>query len=285
MNLLISADELHAKIGDEGLIILDATVERQATPSGKIVWTSGRAGFEQGHIPTARFADLFEGFSEPNAAALFTHSGPERFALAAAELGVGPHSEVVIYDRADNMWAARLAWQFRALGFGGAAVLDGGFGAWLRTGGATATGPGLALPAIEPFTPRPNSASWVDRDDVLAIVEGRRAGTLICALRPPVFQGAEVNYARPGHIPGSLNAPHAATLDAKGCYLQGDRLVAALGSALSAPGPLVLYCGGGIAASGLALALGLAGRSDVSVYDGSLGEWSADPKLPLVVGV
>jgi thiosulfate/3-mercaptopyruvate sulfurtransferase len=254
---------------------------RAETSQGGLRWVSGRERYEAAHIPNARFADLLGAFSEPGAPTLFTHAAPQRFAAAAAALGVGPLSEVVVYDRADNMWAARLAWQFRALGFARVRVLDGGFATWRRDGGAVESGSPAVEPA-EPFAPSENPSFWADREDGLAIVEGRRSGTPICALRPSVFVGAEVNYARPGHIPGSLNAPHAATLDAKGRYLGGEKLALALGATLDAPGPLVLYCGGGIAASGLALALALAGRTDVAIYDGSLSEWSADPALPLV---
>lgn len=49
-----------------------------------------------------------------------------------------------------------------------------------------------------------------------------------------------------------------------------------------AASPVVLYCGGGISAAGAALALTLLGRDDVTLYDGSLEEWSADPARPLV---
>jgi len=54
--------------------------------------------------------------------------------------------------------------------------------------------------------------------------------------------------------------------------------------ALSDASPVVLYCGGGISAAGAALALTLLGRTDVSVYDGSLEEWSKDPERPLESG-
>ncbi|MEV0478454.1 sulfurtransferase, partial [Streptomyces prunicolor] len=37
-------------------------------------------------------------------------------------------------------------------------------------------------------------------------------------------------------------------------------------------------------AAGAALALTLLGRTDVSVYDGSLEEWSKDPARPLELG-
>ena len=47
---------------------------------------------------------------------------------------------------------------------------------------------------------------------------------------------------------------------------------------------MTLYCGGGISASAVAVALAILGRSDVVIYDGSLQEWSADPSLPLALG-
>jgi thiosulfate/3-mercaptopyruvate sulfurtransferase len=47
---------------------------------------------------------------------------------------------------------------------------------------------------------------------------------------------------------------------------------------------IITYCGGGIAATGVAFALALCGRDDVAVYDGSLGEWCADPALPMARG-
>ena len=46
---------------------------------------------------------------------------------------------------------------------------------------------------------------------------------------------------------------------------------------------VVTYCGGGIAASGGAFVLTLLGHTNVAVYDGSLGEWAADPANPLVI--
>jgi thiosulfate/3-mercaptopyruvate sulfurtransferase len=47
---------------------------------------------------------------------------------------------------------------------------------------------------------------------------------------------------------------------------------------------VILYCGGGISAAGAALALTLLGRQDITLYDGSLEEWSQDPSRPLVTG-
>jgi thiosulfate/3-mercaptopyruvate sulfurtransferase len=282
MSGLISAAELATLLADPELVVLDATVEREAKPGGGHLWFGGRLGYEASHIPGARFADLFDDFSEPEAPTLFTRATPERFAQAAARLGVAPSSRIVVYDRADNIWAARLWWQFRSLGFTRVQVLDGGLTAWRAAGAAIETGAPTPARETAPYGLSEDPAFWIDRDGVLDILQGRRPGALVCALRPSVFSGAEQNYVRPGHIPGSLNAPHAATLDGEGRYRKGGALAETLSPAFDAPGPLALYCGGGIAASGLALALAEAGRADVAVYDGSLSEWSADPSLPLV---
>jgi thiosulfate/3-mercaptopyruvate sulfurtransferase len=278
---LLPPDDLRRRIGNEDLVILDASVAKTSDEQGRRQWISGRAAFEQAHLPGARYADLIGAFSEPDAAFPFTRASPMRFAAAAERLGIGPDSNVAIYDRTNGIWAARLWWQFRAMGHSRVGVVDGGFAAWTASGGNVEVGdaPPAALPRS--FAPRENPAFWADLDDVRAIMEGKRPGTLACALRPPVFSGAEVNYGRAGHIPISLNLPHGDLIEASGAYLSGEALRGALRSLLSAHGPIVVYCGGGVAACGVALALTLAGRDDVAVYDGSLSEWAADPKLPM----
>ena len=43
----------------------------------------------------------------------------------------------------------------------------------------------------------------------------------------------------------------------------------------------ITYCGGGIAATSVALALAMLGHKSVKVYDASLTEWAADAELPM----
>ena len=47
---------------------------------------------------------------------------------------------------------------------------------------------------------------------------------------------------------------------------------------------VICYCGGGIAASNTAFLLARLGVDNVSLYDGSLTEWSSDPTLPMETG-
>jgi thiosulfate/3-mercaptopyruvate sulfurtransferase len=53
--------------------------------------------------------------------------------------------------------------------------------------------------------------------------------------------------------------------------------------ALSSP-KVIAYCGGGIAATSVALVLAALGYDRVKVYDNSLTEWAADPALPMQTG-
>ncbi|NWE14253.1 sulfurtransferase [Pseudomonas yamanorum] len=286
MSILVDTDWLHARLGEPGLVILDATV---VLPSprfdGDYRVASGHAGWLQAHIPGARHADLLSDFADSHASYSFALPTPQALVQALANLGAGAGSQVVIYDRADGFWAARLWWMLRGLGIA-ASVLDGGFNAWQRAGLAQHSGQPAITSAVEPWPIHAYAPLWIDRAGVEAVVAGDSPGVLICALGAALFEGtAATRYARRGHIPGSHNLPARTLFDAQGRYLPKDALALAIGpTLLHSDGPLILYCGGGISAAANALALTLLGRQDIALYDGSLQEWAADARLPMTTG-
>ncbi len=91
---------------------------------------SGRADYEGGHIPSAGFADLMGDLSDGDSPLRFAVPTPEQFCAAMGALGVGDDSPVVLYDGSDSVWAARVWWMLRWVGFDRAALLDGGLKAW-----------------------------------------------------------------------------------------------------------------------------------------------------------
>ncbi len=280
---LISAAWLSRRLGDPGLVVVDASVLKSVAGGGS-KWRSGHCAFETaGHIPGARFADQIADFSDTDAPFAFTRPPAARFAAAAAAIGLSAGDTIVAYDSATGIWAARLWWLLRAMGHDRVAVLDGGLNAWVAGGRPLERGAGAVHPAV--FTARERPGRFVDAAEVLAIVEGRAAGRLVCVLRPPVFSGAEQRYARPGHIPGSLNLPHQDLLGPDNRFLPIDELRKRLSSLIASRERIVLYCGGGVTAAGTALALTLLGVRDIAIYEGSLSEWSADPALPMVAGL
>ncbi|MFF5304271.1 sulfurtransferase [Streptomyces sp. NPDC013161] len=284
---LVDDTWLAARLDDPRLVVLDATALLPSPrEDGDYRSASGRGTWAERHIPGSRHADLTGDLSDHDAPYHFAVPSPEALAAALARLGVGEGSEVVSYDSGGGIWAARLWWMLRAIGVP-AAVLDGGLEGWESAGRPLASGDDTdPVPAVRPVTPVVRPDLWAGVEDVAAISRGERPGTLVCALPLGGYDGsAPTRYSRRGHIPASRSLPGRGLLDESGHVLPAEELAARVGAVLGADdSPVVLYCGGGISAAGAALALTLLGRTDVSVYDGSLEEWSKDPARPMELG-
>ena len=129
---------------------------------------SGRARFDAAHVPGAQFVDLIEAFSDPENDVRFMMPPAARFCELAGALGVGDDTRVVVYSSGSPMWATRLWWMFRSVGFERCAVLDGGYAKWLKEGRATSSEPTVPVPAT--LTPRPRPSLWAGKEDVLHAV-------------------------------------------------------------------------------------------------------------------
>ena len=284
---LVDDTWLAARLDDPRLVVLDATTLLPSPrEDGDYRSASGRGTWAERHVPGSRHADLTGDLSDHDAPYHFAVPSPEALAAALARLGVGEGSEVVSYDSGGGIWAARLWWMLRAIGVP-AAVLDGGLEGWESAGRPLASGDDTdPVPAVRPVTPVVRPDLWAGVEDVAAISRGERPGTLVCALPLGGYDGsAPTRYSRRGHIPASRSLPGRGLLDESGHVLPAEELAARVGAVLGADdSPVVLYCGGGISAAGAALALTLLGRTDVSVYDGSLEEWSKDPARPMELG-
>lgn len=281
---LVSTSWLADHLDDSDLRVFDATVHLAAPGPGSTEWsqTSGHADYLAAHIPGAAFADIIDDLSEPNGG-WFTKPSPDRLAAAAGRLGIDPATPVVVYSQAP-FWATRLWWLLRANGFDNVAVLDGGIGKWTAEGRPTRSGEETYPTAEFVGTPRPEF--FAELAEVKAVVDTGTGACLINSLSPEDHHATETNsYPRPGRIPGSRNVFVGALLDpADGTFKPVDELREIFAPVLTEPGRKVTYCGGGIAATGDALALTLLGENDIAVYDGSLREWTSDPELPVEVG-
>lgn len=268
------------------LHILDATVELPAARfDGDHRAASGRTAYLDGHIPGARHADLLGAFSESDSPHHFRRPSLARLEEALRSVGIEDGRPVVCYDTDGGIWAARLCYQLQASGVS-AAVLDGGFEGWRLSKRTTAAGDETASPPPEgSLVLEPGDSFWAEKDEVAEIATGSHSGSLVCALSAEAFAGTiPSRYSRRGHIPRSTNVPARSILSHEGRWPSPADLRERLAEVLSLDGPLISYCGGGVSAAVLALALRLAGRKDVKVYDGSLEEWSADPRSPLELG-
>jgi thiosulfate/3-mercaptopyruvate sulfurtransferase len=281
---LVETDWLAVHLDDPTLRVLECTTILHPRPEGGYRAESGRATWAAGHIPRSGFADLTDDLSDRASSLLYMMPPDEQMAAAMARLGVGEGTRVVLYDRAVNMWAARVWWMLRAVGFDDAAVLNGGWKKWTFEGRPTST----ELCAYPParFVARPRPELFVGKGAVLAGLR-QRATCILNALTEEQHRGTDgVTYGRPGRIAGSANVAARSLVDPKThAYLPAHVLrerFAATG-ALEAQ-RVITYCGGGIAASSDAFVLTLLGHDGVAVYDASLSEWAADPSLPMETG-
>ncbi|MFI5934674.1 sulfurtransferase [Actinoplanes sp. NPDC051494] len=242
------------------VVVLDASIERTGDTYGP-----GRAAFAGTHLPGARFADLFGGFSDPDAPLPFTLPPVGTLCEAAREAGVHDCAHVVVYDRLGGAWAARVWWLLRVHGHPRVSVLDGGLGAWTAHGLPVETGCPPPVTGPAPLTLHPPRDATADLDEV-----SRGGVPMVCGIRREQYDA--------GHIPGSVSVPYAGLLRPDGT-LDLDRVRSS--AADIDLGDAVVYCGGGINAAGLVLAFTAAGLPAPRLYDGSLNEWRSDPARPL----
>ncbi|OUM84414.1 MAG: thiosulfate sulfurtransferase [Bacillus thermozeamaize] len=288
---VVDTEWLAQRLDDPRLRLLDATTFLKIREGGAEL-VSGRSVYEKEHIPGAVFADLITELSDPDSPFHCTVPSHERFAEAMGALGVGDGTYVVVYDQgapsgspeASSMWASRLWWQLRLEGFDDVAVLAGGLSKWKEEGRPVTSEPS-SYPSAR-FTGKRRPGLLATKEEVKEAL-GDPSVVLIDSLSPEDHLGKRHVYPRNGHIPGSVNVFFGNLTDPRTQHFLAPEMLKEIFGPTGALDPsrkVITYCGGGIAATWVALALAQLGRDDVAVYDGSRIEWASDPSLPLVSG-
>ena len=268
---LVSTEWLASQYSNPNVVVLDCRWYLKPFDG-----RDGRTEYERSHVPGARYVSWADDLADPACGSLNMLAPAERFAAAMEALGVGDDTFVVTYDDHHVPVAARVWWSLRVYGHTRVAVLDGGLTAWTAEGRPVESG---ASPSIEPgtatFSPQFDQSLYATKHDVLEAVRSGNA-RLVDARMDVAFTAAS------GHIPGSSRmtglgfladgehwrSPEASLQRLAEAHLDDDR-------------ETILYCGGGVAATGALLGWTLAGRGgNVRVYDGSWGEWEQDPDTP-----
>lgn len=252
----------------------------------------GRADYDAGHLPGAVFLDVDRDLAAPpgrpgNPGWGGRHPlpGPAALQRVLRSAGVRADTPVVAYDDSDGSVAARAWWLLRWAGHPQVAVLDGGYRAWVARSLAVTD----ELPAPRPgtFTVRPGGMPVMDVEQAEATA---RHGALLDARAQPRYRGeVEPVDPRAGHIPGARSAPASALSVPEGSWLP-RALLAELATEWGAGDgvPVGAYCGSGVTACALVLALEVAGvttaASPAALYPGSWSHWCADPGRPVATG-
>ncbi len=272
---LVSVDWLSRHMKDRNLVILDV----RTFPK-----------YEKSHIPGAvkafgpweRMNDKFVGFMMPKTSELEN---------MLRKYGINNKSFVVCYDAgltsSDTAKSARAVWTLQVLGHNKVAILDGGFEAW---------GQAEKPVTSEPTVPWPgNFKAHVDRSKVATLDEvrkviGSRKVFLVDNRLPEYYFGHEKKseVKRFGRLPGSILLPVSFVTTggqefspaimrpvkelqqmALGVGLPKDRSVR-----------IITYSDHGTqAALGYFVLHNILGYKNVSVYDGSIIEAAANPKV------
>ncbi len=243
----------------------------------------GRRAYREAHIPGARFLHLDDDLSGPRTGHNGRHPLPDPRALAIrlGECGIGNDMQVVAYDASVCFYATRLWWMLRWLGHTHAAVLDGGWQAWMENGHPAT----VDLPAVRParFVARVQEHLAVDARFVLQHLDGAEV-CVLDARSADRFRGEnEVLDPVGGHIPGAVNRFFRDNIDAAGRFKPPEVLQGELQHVLGAraPAQVIHQCGSGVTACHNLLAMEHAGLSGSRLYPGSWSEWVSDPSRPV----
>lgn len=286
IDVLVTTEWLAAHLGDPGIRIVDASAELLSQPVGLSKVVSGRAQWRERRIPGSVYASMVDGFAQPGQERPYAFPDKDTVANTLRRIGVNSGSRVILYGSGRHTPVTRVWWILRCYGLDNVAILDGGFDKWLREGRPLEHGDAKSVRASDGTAIEFRSSLIADQSQVSAAL-GCKDVCLLNALLPEQFEGrGGGHFGRPGRIPWSVNVSARDLVDLHdGTFLPQNELRRkfAVVGALAAP-KVIAYCGGGVAATTAAFALTLLGHPDVSVYDGSLAEWSNKPELPMVSG-
>jgi thiosulfate/3-mercaptopyruvate sulfurtransferase len=276
---LISVRDLAAHLDDAGWIVCDCRHDLADVEAG-------RRAYAESHIPWARFVHLDEDLSAPKTGRNGRHPlpDPDKFARRLGELGIAHGKQVVAYDASGGPYAARLWWMLRWLGHDAAAVLDGGWNAWLNAPHSITK----EIPEVKParFVRGRSLVHSVTAGEIAnGLGEGQRR--LLDARIPSRYRGEnETLDPVAGHIPGAVNRPWQVNLETEGRFKTAAELRKEFGETLEglAPDLVTHYCGSGVTACHNLLAMEIAGLAGSRLYPGSWSEWVADAARPVACG-
>jgi thiosulfate/3-mercaptopyruvate sulfurtransferase len=241
------------------------------------------AAWAQGHFAGALDADLDKFLSTAGDAGFDPaphgrHPLPpvDRWARQLGLWGIGPDTEVLVYDGARGaMGACRLWWMLKASGHERIDILDGGVEAGTAAGWSWTTDTGPAVVAQGPYPVTEWLWPTVDADEAAAFAAD--PGKLLVDVRSPERWRGEVEPLDPvaGHIAGSVNVWLERNLGPDGRFLGTAELKRLYDAVLEGRDPrsVAVHCGSGVSACHTLYALHRAGLPGARLYVGSYSQW------------
>jgi thiosulfate/3-mercaptopyruvate sulfurtransferase len=271
---LISREQLLAGLRDPLLLVVDCRYDL-GDPG------AGRRAYLERHIPGAIYAHLHDDLSGAADARRGRHPlpSPEQLIDLFSRFGVDGSIQVVAYDDASGSIAGRLWWLLQYMGHEAAAVLDGGWSAWLEAGFPT--------DAISVRRARRRFSGEPKQDMLVMLNDVEQQPLLVDSRDAPRYRG-EIEPLDPvaGHIPRARNRCWRSNIDTHGRFRAATELRREFTELFAGNDPrhVTFYCGSGVTACHNVLAAAHAGLPLPRLYAGSWSEWCADPARPVARG-
>jgi thiosulfate/3-mercaptopyruvate sulfurtransferase len=255
--MLVTTDWLAQHRNDPKLVVLHVS--------------ANRTEYEAGHIPGARFVALSD--------LAITRDGVHNEVPATGDLqklmesaGVSDDSRVILYSDASVLPATRAYFTLDYLGHGDqAALLDGGLEKWKSEGRVLTKD--VAAVAQGHFSPRPKPDLIVQMDAVKQMASKPANADVLLDVR----SAADYRGEKGSHIPSALNVYWMEDQTSKeNQTLRSESTLRELYQAagITPDRKVVTYCNSGMQATQSYFTLKYLGY-DVSMYDGSMSEWTA----------
>lgn len=253
-----------ASLGDSVVVSVAWLQDHSNDPELQLIDTR-RSGYEAGRIPGAVHLTPGE--------LVTTVGGVAGQAMAPTEAqpvlraaGVRDDATLVIYGTGPEYDPARVVWLLRYYGHDDARYLDGGYAAWVDSGGAVDSDPPM-IEASDYTILTVNDSLRVTGDWVLS--ELGDAPYDMAAIQ--LVDARSASEYSMGRIPTARNVDW--NLNHENGFMRPRSEVEALYEGLDPAETTVTYCVTGLRGSFAWLSLTWLGYDDVRLYDGSWSEW------------
>ena len=262
----------------ELVVTTDWLAEHLDDPSIRIVDTR-TSGYERGHVPGAVWLDIDASRDKNNPPTFLPDL--DTFVATLEELGISSDTHVVFYDDRGGIYGTRPWVLLQLIGHDNASIVDGGWPKWLAESRPTSREtPSFARGTLHVT----RNDRWIATADDVASAIDEPGQRLLDTRSEEEFLGDDLrNNPRGGAIPSATRLDWEDTLEGEyRSFKSADELSALFEShGLSKSDGISTYCQGAGRAAHEIFVLYLMGYDDLSLYLGSMEDWSRQPERPL----
>jgi thiosulfate/3-mercaptopyruvate sulfurtransferase len=204
---------------------------------------------------------------------------------AIGSSGISAKSRVVLVGKTDalpdRVEITRVAWTLKYAGVENVALLDGGYNKWAAEKKAISTE--AAKAKSNHYKGKVHANLFANKDYVMQHL----GKALIVDVREPDFYLGKKKLdfeERAGRIRGAMNMPTIPVYKQEGTFKDKAELAPLAAGVVGKDKAkeIIVYCDTGRVASAWAFLLSdVLGYKNVRLYDGSMEEWTKDPKAPM----